>query len=158
MTTIRSLLLVLLLVLTLAVAFPAVAGPGPKGGPVKVLVQEPGQLFCPSAALVFQNIVIQPGRCYVLFLMRDSHGTFLAFAAREAKIPPGQLVRLTTPAGAKLKGRIFFLVPIQTTAVLVPVDTIRLVPVRIEDAGPKLSIVLIGTPNPNVTVIFSVRL
>ncbi len=156
MTNIRSVLLVLLLALTLAVASPA--GAGPKGGPIKVLVQEPGQLFCPSSALVFQNIVIQPGRCYVLFLMRDGHGTFLAFAAPEAKIPPGQLVRLTTPAGAKLKGRIFFLVPIRTTAVLVPVNTITLVPVRIEDAGAKLSIVLIGTPSPNVTVIFSVRL
>jgi len=149
------LLLVLLLLLTVA-SFPAVAGP--RGGPVKVLVQEPGQLFCPSAALVFQNIVIQPGRCYVLFVMRDDHSTFLAFAAPEAKIPRGQLVRLTTPAGAKLKGRIFFLVPIRTTAVLVPVNTITLVPVRIEDAGAKLSIVLIGTPSPNVTVIFSVRL
>ncbi len=155
MTSIRSLLLMSLLALTLAVAFPAVAGP--KGGPVKVLVQKPGQLFCPSGALVFQNVVIQPGRCYVLFLMRDSQGTFLAFAAPEAKVPPGQLVRLTTPAGAKLKGRIFYLVPIQMTAVLVPANTITLVPVRIEDAGEKLSIVLIGTPRPNVTVIFSVR-
>jgi hypothetical protein len=90
--------------------------------------------------------------------MRDSRGTFLAFASPEARIPHGQLVRLNTPAGPKLKGRIFFLVPIQTAVVLVPVNTITLVATRIEDFGPRVSIILIGTPVPNLTVIFSAKL
>ncbi len=145
----------LVLTLTLAVT----AGPGPKVTPPgQIKTHEPGELFCPRAALVFGTIVIQPGRCYVLFVLHDARGTFLAFASPEAKIPPGQLVRLRTPAGAKLRGRIFFLVPIKTSAVLVPVDTVSLVAVRVEDSGPKLSITLIGTPAPNVTVVFSVRL
>jgi hypothetical protein len=75
-----------------------------------------------------------------------------------AKIPPGQLVRLSTPAGPKLRGRIFFVVPLETPVVLVPLNTITLVATRIEDFGTRLAIVLVGTPSPNLTVIFSVRL
>ncbi len=151
---------VLTLSLVLAAVLPAVAGPmGPKGeNPRRVFVQQPGQRFCPSSALVFGNKIIPAGRCYTLLLIRETGGTFLAFAAPDLGIPPGQLVRLTTPAGAKLRGRIFFLVPIQTTTVLIPVNTITLVLVRVEDFGPKLAIVLVGTPSPNVTVLFSVRL
>ncbi len=150
-----------LLTLVATAAPPAVAGPmGPKGGdkPLKVFVQQPGQLFCPSSALVFEKMVIPGGRCFTLLLVRETAGTSLAFAEPELGVPPGQLVRLNTPAGAKLKGRIFFLVPVQTTIILIPVNTITLVPVRIEDFGPRLMIVLLGTPSPNVTVIFSVRL
>ncbi len=157
MKTMRLLAIAGLLVLTLTLA--ATAGPGPKVVPPgQIKTHEPGELFCPRAALVFGTIVIQPGRCYVLFVLHDARGTFLAFASPEAKIPPGQLVRLRTPAGAKVRGRIFFLVPIKTTAVLVPAETVSLVAVRVEDSGPKLSITLIGTPSPNVTVVFSVRL
>ena len=132
---------------------------GPKGEkPLRVFSQQPGQRFCPSSALVLGNIVIPAGRCYTLLLVRETGGTFLAFAAPDLGIPPGQLVRLTTPAGAKLRGRIFFLVPIQTTTVLIPVNTITLVSVRVEDFGPKVAFVVVGRPSPGVTVVFSVRL
>jgi hypothetical protein len=154
---VRLLVIAGLLVLTLTLG--ATAGPGPKVAPPgQIKMHEPGELFCPRAALVFGTIVIQPGRCYVLLILHDARGTFLAFTSPEAKIPPGQLVRLSTPAGAKVRGRIFFLVPIRTTAVLVPADTLSLVAVRVEDSGPKLSIILIGTPSPNVTIVFNVRL
>ena len=117
-----------------------------------------GELFCPSSVLVSSNIVIATGRCYLVYVLRDSRGTFLAFAAPNAKIPPGQIVRLSTPAGAKVKGRIFYLVPIQTTAVIVPMNSIILVAVKAEDFGPKLSLTIVGTPTPNLTVVFNVRL
>ena len=157
MRAVRLLSLGLILILFLTTV--AVAAPAPKGPkPLKVKVHTAGELFCPSAVLVFGNIVIQSGRCYVLIVLRDSRGTFLGFAAPEAKIPPGQIVRLSTPAGAKVKGRIFYLVPIQTTAVIVPMNSVTLVAVRADDFGPKLSITLIGTPVPNLTVVFNVRL
>ncbi len=134
-------------------------GHGPKGGrPPSVKVLRQGEAFCPSAVLVFHNVAIQPGRCYVLLVQRTVQGTFLVFAAPDARIPPGQLVRLNTPAGAKLRGRIFYVVPIQTTAVIVPVNTITVVAARIEDYGPQVSIVLVGTPVPNLAVVFTVRL
>jgi hypothetical protein len=87
--------------------------------------------------------------------MGEEHS--LAFVPPDAHIPPGQLVRLNTPAGPKLKGRMF-LVPIQTAVVLVPVNTVTLVATRIEDTGPRLAITLVGVPAPNVTVIFSAHL
>lgn len=159
MRAMRNSSLAALVVLVLATAsLGGPGGPGPKGGKPVVKTLEKGQAFCPSSALVLGSIVVQPGRCYVLLLLHDSRGTFLAFAAPDTKIPPGQLVRMNTPAGAKLNGRIFFLVPIHTTAVLVPTNSATVVATRIEDSGPHLSITLVDTPVPNLTVIFDVRL
>ena len=160
MPAFRSLWLAGFINVVLAVS-PAVAGPkwqsgGPEGPPSKVLARNAGQLFCPSATLVYGTIVIPTGRCYMLSVLRNSGGTFLAFVPPDTKIPPGQLVRLNTPAGPKLNGRMF-LVPIQTNVVLVPLNTVTLVATRIEDFGPRLAIVLVGTPAPNLTVIFSVH-
>lgn len=147
------------LALALIVTSASWGAPGSKGDkPPKIKELKAGDLFCPSAVLVFGNVIIQSGRCYLLFVLRDSRGTFLAFADPNAKIPPGQIVRLSTPAGAKVKGRIFYLVPLQPTAVIVPLNSMTLVAVKAEDFGPKLSLTIVGTPSPNLTVIFSVRL
>lgn len=168
MRRMRILLLNILLIiaLTAGLTLGASAAPGPKGPkdnpgggqgkPVKVKHYKQGELYCPTAVLVYGNVVIQSGRCYTLFVMRDPYGTYLAFG--QPGIPPGQLVRLNTPAGAKVRGRIFYLVPIHATAVLVPVNTITLVAVRADDYGPQVSVVLVGVPVPNVTVVFNVRL
>jgi len=147
-------------------ALPTSAGPkqghggppgSPEGPPGKVMTRDRGQVFCPSAGLLYENILIPGGRCYVLSVLRNGGGTFLAFVPPDTKIPPGQLVRLNTPAGAKLKGRLF-LVPIRPTVALVPLDTVTLVATRIEDFGPRLAITLVGTPAPHLTVVFDVRL
>ncbi|MBI2247794.1 MAG: hypothetical protein HYU65_07680 [Armatimonadetes bacterium] len=157
MRSIRAVSIVLVMVLLLAAA--AAAAPGQKGPkPLKVKVHAAGELFCPASVLVAGNIVIATGRCYLVFVLRDSRGTFLAFAAPNAKIPPGQIVRMSTPAGAKVKGRIFYLVPIQTTAVVVPMNSVMIVAVRAEDFGPRFSLTIVGTPTPNLTVVFNVRL
>jgi len=149
----------LMIAFVLATASLSLAGPwGSPGKPPKVRGYGAGEVFCPAHVLVASNVVIQSGRCYVLFVLRDTGGTFLAFAAPGAKIPPGQLVRLNTPAGAKLRGRIFYLVPIVTTVAIVPLNTVTLIAIREEDLGPHLSLTIIGTPNPNLTVIFNVRL
>lgn len=66
--------------------------------------------------------------------------------------------KVTIGYGAKVKGRIFYVIPIRTTAVLMPANTITLVAVRVDDFGPKLSITLISVPTPNLVVIFTVRL
>lgn len=145
----------LAILLTLAAAGTGQAGPG--GVRHREEVVEQGRTFCPSTALVYGNIVVQPGRCYALAILRNTQGTFLAFTEPGIRIPPGQLVRLNTPAGAKLKGRIFYLVPIRATAAFVPVNAIELVPVRVDDFGPQISFTVINTPTPNLTVIFNVR-
>lgn len=151
--------LLLVFILVLALGTPSMAAPGPKAKPLKVKIYDQGETFCPSAALVYGSVIIQAGRCYTLFVLQEATGTFLAFGPPgPPMIPPGQLVRLSTPAGVKVRGRIFYLVPIQTTAVLVPVNTITVVGARVEDFGPRLNIILVGVPAPNVVVIFNVRL
>ncbi len=136
----------------------AQAGPGPKPARHRETVVEQGRTFCPSTALVYGGIVIRPGRCYALAVLRDTRGTFLAFAEPGIRIPPGQRVRLNTPAGAKLRGRIFYLVPLRATAAFVPVNAVQLIPVRVDDFGPQVSFTVIGTPTPNLTVIFSAQI
>ncbi len=151
--------LLLAFVLVLALGPLSIAAPGPKAKPLKVKLYNQGEVYCPSAALVYGSVIIQPGRCYTLFVLREASGTFLAFGPPgPPMIPPGQLVRLSTPAGAKVRGRVFYLIPIQTTAVLVPVNTVTLVTTRVEDFGPRLNIILVGVPAPNVIVVFNVRL
>jgi hypothetical protein len=152
MRTIRMIAAMSLFVL--AITSPGLAAPANKQ---RTVTYEPGQQFCPARVLVVGKVVVQPGRCYTLLVLRDNRGTFLVFASPEAKIPPGQLVRLTTPAGAKLRGHIFYLVPIVPTVAIVPVGTVTSITVRSEDEGPRLSLTIIGTPSPNLIVIFTVR-
>ncbi len=117
-----------------------------------------GEVFCASHALmaVGDRVLIRE-RCYVVGLLRDSRGTFLAFLDPGVRLPPGQLVRLTTPAGEKVRGRIFYLVPVRAV-VAVPLDTLILVPIRVEDEGSRLIVILTGPGQPNLTVVFNVRL
>lgn len=129
-------------------AAPVAAGPGPKGGPgepagPKAMVRHAGDLFCPARTLVSGNVIIPAGRCFMLSVLRDRTGTFLAFVPQGEKIPPGQLVRLNTPAGPKLKGRLF-LIPLSTTTALVPLNTMTLVGAQIQDLGTLVRFILTG--------------
>ncbi|HEV8340439.1 MAG TPA: hypothetical protein VGR25_12410 [bacterium] len=147
-----------LLVLLLAVTVIGITAEARPAKPLKVKAYAQGQVFCPTSVLVAGGVVIQTGRCYTLYVIREGRGTFLAFAQPQAFIPPGQIVRLSTPAGAKTKGRIFYLVPIRTTAVLLPMNTMTAVAVRVEDFGPQTAFVLTSVPTPNIVVVFQVRL
>lgn len=89
----------------------------------------------------------------MLLLVRDERGLFLAFGPREDMIPPGQIVRLSTPAGAKAKGRIFYWVPLQTNPSLLPINSMKTVGVRVQDSGPQVVLALTGVPVP-ITVTF----
>lgn len=150
--------MVLAIILTMSAA--VAAGPS-KSKPeksAKIKAHAQGDLFCPAAALVFGSTVIAARRCYLVYVVRDNGGTFLAFADPGAKIPPGQLVRLATPAGAKVRGRIFYVVPIRTTDAIVPLNSMMLVAFRAVDYGPRLTLVLTGVRASNVSVTFVVRL
>lgn len=143
-----------LLMLLVATAAPVTAGPEP-GDTAAAERAEKSATYCPRSVLVFGRIVIQARRCYALYLLRDSRGLFLVFAQPGARIPPGQFVRLTTPAGAKLKGRIFYLVPVRGGPDL-PLNTVLLTTVRIQDLGRRL-IISAGPGRNTVTVTFTVR-
>lgn len=151
----RTMRAVAMALLAVAVAVPAVWA-GPKSRRVKHY--RAGEVFCVSHALVAtgSGVVIRE-RCYVVGIVRNSRGTFLAFLDPGVRIPPGQVVRLSTPAGAKLRGRIFYLVPLQAV-VAAPVDTLVVVPMQVEDEGSRLTVILSGPSRPNLTEVFSVRL
>lgn len=151
----RTVRVVAMALLAVAVAVPAVWA-GPKFRRVKHY--RAGEVFCASHALVaIDSGVLIRERCYVVGIVRNSRGTFLAFLDPGVWIPPGQVVRLSTPAGAKLRGRIFYLVPVQAV-VAVPMDTLVVVPMRVEDEGSRLTVILSGPSQLTLTVVFSVRL
>lgn len=152
-------LVVAVLVLSLLIAGITSAAPGPKATPpgqAKVKLHKRGDAFCPRAALVAGGVVIRSGRCYTTYLLRDTRGTFLAFAPAGALIPPGQIVRLNTPAGAKVRGQLFYRVPIRTVS-SIPVNSLTLVSMRVEDYGTRTSLVIVDPFAPGIVVIFTVR-
>lgn len=119
-------------------AAPLAAAPAkPYGKPEKpdakvVKVKRQGEAYCFERAIALGNIVIAGGRCYTFYVMRTTKGSFLAFGPPgPPMIPPGQLVRMSTPAGAKMKGRLFYAVPLPVTATLISVETIKFVSVRV---------------------------
>ena len=147
-----------LTVLLLAVTLAALPGVQAWGHPSKLIVLQPGQAFCPSHALMVGTVIIQEGRCFMPFLLRTVQGAFLGFGpAGSVFIPPGHVIRLDTPLGAQIRTHIFLLLPIRSAVTLIPVNTIQLVVVRIEDLGPRLLIVLPGGPAPVLVVPFTQR-
>ena len=157
MTRAASLLLMGMLVASLAT--PAGAGPGPKGGAgapgappgQTALTRRAGEAFCPTRTLVAGNVIIPAGQCFMLSILRDRTGSFLAFVPQGEKIPPGQLVRLNTPAGPKLRGRLF-LIPLSSTVTVVPVNALTLVAAHIIELGTALRFVFTGISAPSIDV------
>src|SRR2546427_10668649 len=106
-----SKVIAMMIVLALATTsfLPVLPAEAKPAKPAKVKNYKAGEVVCPAGLLVFGNIVIQSGRCLLLFVLRGDRGTFLAFAAPDSKIPPGPLVRRRAAPGARLKGRMFYL-------------------------------------------------
>ncbi len=118
-----------------------------------------GELFCTTRTLVFGSVLLERNRCSRLAVFRDHRGAFLAFFEPTVILPTSQVIFLSSPAGFRVRERILFLVPIQTTAqiiAVVPVNTVQLVPVIVEDLGPRVTIIL-GSPFPQVIVPFVTR-
>ena len=156
MKPLSGIALTLALLVTFAgIGAPVLAGPEP-GDTAAAARAEKQATYCPGVRLVAGGIAIQSGRCYVLFVLRDRRGLFLAFAQPGLRIPPGQLVRLNTPAGAKVKGRIFYLVPIRASGLVVPVDHIVLTAIRVQEVGSRVVITL-SPGGTRVTVDFERR-
>ncbi len=126
---------------------------------VKVKIFEQGELFCPTKTLVAGTVVVEQGRCFKLGVLRDGHGTFLAFLDPTVIIGRSQLVHLNVPARLRIRDRIVALVPIETTQVitLVPLNTLRLVTVRVEEFAPRLILVLTRPIRPRIALIFVTR-
>lgn len=154
-----------LLLLTLPTISPVWANAKDKH--VKVTEYEQGHAYCPQRTLVIGSTIVPAGRCYKLAVLRDNRGAFLAFMNPAIRLPSKGIERLNDSEGRKVRGQIFFLVPIQTTnqIALIPVNSIQLVRLREEDEENEdedqvqvnRSKLIVGLPNlpiPNVTVTF----
>ena len=109
-----------------------------------------GASYCFNRVVVFGPLSVNTG-CYTFYMVGPPGGTFLGFGPNGASlIPPGQVVRLNTPAGAKVKGRLFYLVPITAAGVRIPVDTIQATAVKVNVSGTRVLFVL---PQGNVRVV-----
>ena len=118
-----------------------------------------GELFCTARTLVVSSVLIERNRCFRLAVLRDRRGVFLAFFEPTVILPTSQVVFLSSPQGFHVRERILFLVPIQTTTqviAVVPVNTVQLVPVIVEDLGPRV-IIILSSPFPQVIVQFVTR-
>ncbi len=155
MPRVRVLWQVILLVLIATTACASNLGLA-KELPWKSRFYAPGERFCPSDGLISGSVIIAPGQCYIFFLMRDKRGTFLAFSAPGAETGPRKTIRLADPAGAKIKSRIIYFVPIHAPARLVRMDTIKLVAVQVDESGPELAISLVGVSARTVAARFTV--
>lgn len=128
-----------------------------------------GQAFCPTQLLAVGSVLVQPGRCYILAVLRDGRGTFLAFVHPSAKISGNKTIKLSGDEGRKIKAKVIYLIPIQATglsAVVVPVNTIQLVQIREEhhdneddedDDDDRVVLVITGMAATNVSVTLVVR-
>jgi hypothetical protein len=106
--------------------------------------RDAGEAFCPAKQLLHGATVIPSARCYLMAILRDRRGTYLAFAPADTHLTPARPVRLDTPAAPTLRDRLL-LVPLATEVPLVPVNSLMLVPTRIDDSGARLRFVVLGT-------------
>jgi len=143
-----------LILLVLAWTLVLLPGMNAWGHPKSVIVLQSSQAVCVPRALVVGTLVIQQGHCFTPLLLRTVHGTFLGFASASILIPPAQIIRLDTSLGVQIRSQIFSLVLVPSNAVFIPVNTIRLVIVRIEDRQSKLILSVPGDPVPVVVLPF----
>ena len=170
-------LLVAPLLLALAPSFPAQAGANQMHG-VRVTEYAEGHPLCPVRRIVIGNVAVRGGHCYVLVVVRDGEGAFLAFADPPVRIPRGQLVGLDTPEGETLRARILYRVPmpeqVSGQMLLIAPNTVQLVRLRQEDEEVSignsqeglqvtralrshLTVIMTGSPPPGMSVTFAVH-
>jgi hypothetical protein len=114
-----------------------------------VKVTRQGDGFCFDRGLRRGDVFVAGGRCYTTYVVRTRSGGFLVFGPPgRAMIPRGQLVRLGTPAGRKLRGRLFYWVPISVPVTVIPVDAIQYVPIAVT---PTVDRLVFGIPHRYVT-------
>ncbi|MDR5683770.1 MAG: hypothetical protein QN163_07080 [Armatimonadota bacterium] len=133
--------------LVLALGIPAAAGPG------GARPDPAAALFCPDRSVAVGAVVIRAGRCYRTAVLRTERGVSLLFLQPGVWIPPGQLVRMNTPAGPKLQGRVFYTVPLQLGQPVVartPIGTIQQVNVQLVIAPTGVVLVIVGPTIPSV--------
>ena len=119
--------------------------------PAGVNILHAGQAFCPPRTLTVGSVVLSQGRCFNVFLLRSTQRAFFALVPTGVVfIPPRQFVRFDTLLGQQITSRTIVFLPLPSPVASIPINTIGLVIVRIEDVGSRF---LIGLPGGPTTVL-----
>lgn len=145
---------------------------------VRVTEYNAGHPLCPVRRFVIGNVAVRGGHCYIPVVVRDSEGTFLAFADPPLRIHRDQLVSLDSPGGISLRARILYRVPMPAQmsgeTLPIPMNTLQLARLRqedeVEDSGnpqegfevthvlsSRLTVIMTGAPLPGTSVTFVVH-
>jgi hypothetical protein len=149
--------------LALLVAAPVSIGwaeaPGAETHPPAADAEPNGNGYCFANTLVIGSIVINAGnRCYTFYAVRTVAGTFLGFGPPGTPIvPPGQIVRLNTPAGGHFRSRLFYMVPLRVQATTLPVDAAQFVALRVARGNGRGLLFTVPVPGRPVEVAVAQR-
>jgi hypothetical protein len=107
-------------------------------------VRQYGAGFCFQRNLVFGNtVILGGGRCYNFYLLNTTGGVFLGFGPQgEPLIPFGQIVRLNTPAGIKVRGRLSYMIPLAGYVSSAPAQSIQFLQVQAGLRGNRIVILV----------------
>lgn len=111
-----------------------------------------GNGYCFANTLVVAGITIGGNRCYNFYLLRTTVGSFLGFGPPGTPIvTPGQMLRLNSPAGAQIRSRMLYMVPLPASAASnLPVNAAQFVALRI--AGGAARALIFSVPTGGQTV------
>jgi hypothetical protein len=111
-----------------------------------------GNGYCFANTLVVAGITIGGNRCYNFYLLRTTVGNFLGFGPPGPPIvAPGQILRLNTPAGAQIRSRMLYMVPLPASATTtLPVNAAQFVTLRIGAGAARALIFTVPTGGQSV--------
>lgn len=116
--------------------------------PGGVSILPAGQAFCPPRTLIVGSVFLSQGRCFNVTAQVNSAGILRIGPDGRGVPSTRQFVRLDTPLGQQITSRTFVLLPLLSPVTFIPINTIGLVNVRIEDFGSQF---LIGLPGGPIT-------
>jgi hypothetical protein len=128
------------LLLVACLGLSAVVAPAASAQYATVIVPGQGGVYCSPRPLPIGNITLRAGTCFKLAALRDSTGTYLAFLRPTAPIMPDQIASAAQPPDPNAPR---FVVPVTATAAL-PLNTMTLIPARIETRGAETRVIAMG--------------
>jgi len=103
--------------------------------------------------LIVAGVVLPQDRCFNVFLLRSTHRAFIGFVPTGVVvISPRQFFAVDTLLGQHIISRTIVLLPLPSPVAFIPINTIGLVIVRIEDFGSQVVIGLPGGPTTTLAV------
>lgn len=113
---------------------------------------------CFEQGLALGPIIIPGSRCYNFYLLRTDAGGFLGFGPPgPPMIAPGQSVLLNSPAGAQVRNRLMYLIPLPVALTAIPMNSMRSIAVQISGGAGRVVVSIQGASERPIELAFSQR-